>query len=133
MRSSTADPAGKLFANRSDDFFVARTQDWITQVSASLAEIFHRVGPRGRRTPEAFDLGKYVPNPVAAFSASPNFREGRVVASPAVGLSFVKSFQRHQIRGQRTEIRQIREVRDQRTIGALGFPRQFDSFDAIFA
>src|SRR6266536_3278967 len=29
-----ADPSDKLFANRSDDFFIARTQDWITQVSA---------------------------------------------------------------------------------------------------
>src|SRR4029453_17131883 len=90
-----AEPADKLFANRSDDFFIARTQDWITQVSVSLAEILYGVGARSRRTTEAFDLRKYVPDPVAAFAAGPNFREGGVVTGPAPGLSFVKSFQRH--------------------------------------
>src|SRR6476646_5015575 len=44
---------------------------------------------------EAFDLRKYEPNPVAAFSASPNFREGDIVAGGVPGLSLVKAFQRH--------------------------------------
>src|SRR4029077_16435834 len=88
-----------------DDFFIAGTQNWITQVSASLVEIPNGVGPRGRGTSKPFDLGKYVPDPVAAFAVSPNFREGRVVADTTPGLSFVKSFQRHQIRGQRSESR----------------------------
>ena len=59
MRSSTRIPQGKLFAHRGDDFSIARTQDWITQISASLSEIFYRVGARRRRTTKAFDLGKY--------------------------------------------------------------------------
>jgi hypothetical protein len=46
----------------------------ITQVRASLAEIPHGVDARRRRTIEAFNLGKYVPDPVVAFAASPNFR-----------------------------------------------------------
>src|SRR5438132_5097624 len=114
-----ADPADKLFANRSGDFFIARTQDWIAQVSASLTEILHGVGARSRRTAEAFDLGKYVPDPVATFAASPNFREGRVVAGPAPGLSFVKSFQKHTPQSfQREPLpigRQTSEVRSPRT------------------
>src|SRR4029077_8100070 len=93
-----------------DDFFIAGTQNWITQVSASLVEIPNGVGPRGRGTSKPFDLGKYVPDPVAAFAASPNFREGRVVADTTPGLSFVKSFQRHQIRGQRSESRGQRNL-----------------------
>src|SRR5438132_5912226 len=109
-----ADPADKLFANRSGDFFIARTQDWIAQVSASLTEILHGVGARSRRTAEAFDLGKYVPDPVATFAAGPNFREGRVVASPAVGLSFVKSFQRHSSQSIRPVFARLRRGR-QRT------------------
>src|SRR5947207_6650192 len=103
-----ADPADKLFAHRSNDFFVAPTQDWIAQVLASLAEIPNGVGLRGRRMTEAFDLGEYVPDPVTTFAASPNFRKGRVVADRTPGLSFVKSFQRHpshSIRYQRSETR----------------------------
>jgi len=83
-----ADSPSKLSANRSDDFFIARMEDWITQVSASLAEILRGVSPRRRGATEPFDLGKYVPDPVATFAASPNFREGRVVAGRAPGLSF---------------------------------------------
>src|SRR4029077_4356979 len=92
-----------------DDFFIAGTQNWITQVSASLVEIPNGVGPRGRGTSKPFDLGKNVPDPVTAFAASPNFREGRVVAGTTPCLSFVKSFQRHRSadRGQRTEDRGI--------------------------
>src|SRR5205085_6313107 len=90
-----ADPAAKLLANRVDDFFVARTQDWIAQVSASLTEIPHGIVARGRRKTEAFNLGEYVPDPMAAFASSPNFREGCVVASQRTGLGLVKSFQRH--------------------------------------
>src|SRR5437899_5438610 len=68
---------------------------------------------------------------MTTFAASPNFREGRVVAGPAAGLSFVKSFEGHpsqSIRyqppsrkatasqgGQRSEARSQRsEIRDQR-------------------
>src|SRR5207248_2208659 len=60
-----------------------------------LSEIFYRIGARGGRTTEAFDLGKDVPDPVTTFTASPNFREGRVVVSRATSLGLVKSFQRH--------------------------------------
>src|SRR6476620_1450524 len=105
-----ADSPGKVLDNRSDDFVVADTQDRITQVSASLSQILYGVGPRRRRATEAFDLGKYVPDPMTAFAAGANFREGCVVAGRVTGLTLVKSFQRHQIRGQRSENRRQRNL-----------------------
>ena len=84
-----------------------------------LREIPQSVGPCGRRTTEAFDLGKYLPDPVATFAASPNFRQGRVVA-PSAWLELreivpeTSDRKVSDISRLRVKLRRSKEVRDWR-------------------
>src|SRR4029077_19461200 len=65
----------QLLRHSRGDFFVAGAQNGIAEVFAGFVEVPDAEKLRGSRTAKSSELGKDIPNPMAAFSAGTHLRQ----------------------------------------------------------
>jgi hypothetical protein len=80
---------------RGGDFFVTGTQKGIAEVFAGFVEVSDGVKLRGSRTAESCELGKDIPNPMAAFSAGTHLGQCGWVAGMGIRLGVMEAFEGH--------------------------------------
>ena len=65
----------QLLRHSRGDFFVAGAQNRIAEIFARFVEVPDAEKLRGSRTAKSSELGKDIPNPMAAFSAGTHLRQ----------------------------------------------------------